>query len=66
MAELDLARAVCEKIERAAKAGESVGGAAAGDMGMIQESPIISLEEARRNTGLLERVGYELKRLVWA
>ncbi|KAH0543237.1 hypothetical protein FGG08_002401 [Glutinoglossum americanum] len=69
--ELELTRSICEKIERAAMAGELVmaegdSGGGAGVKGMVRERAIISLAEAKRSTGLLERVGYELKRLVWA
>ncbi|KAF4125668.1 hypothetical protein GMORB2_0912 [Geosmithia morbida] len=33
---------------------------------IIERSDIISLEEARRNTGLLEQLGHSIKKLVWA
>ncbi|KAL2016624.1 hypothetical protein VTK56DRAFT_3242 [Thermocarpiscus australiensis] len=33
---------------------------------LIEKGDIISLAEARRNTGLLEQLGHSLKKLVWA
>jgi len=33
---------------------------------LIQKEHIISLEEAKKNTGLLEQLGHSIKRLVWA
>ncbi|KAK3360019.1 SacI homology domain-containing protein [Lasiosphaeria hispida] len=33
---------------------------------LIEKSDIISLAEARRNTGLLEQLGHSIKKLVWA
>ncbi|KAI6781712.1 Phosphatidylinositide phosphatase-like protein [Emericellopsis cladophorae] len=33
---------------------------------LIQKEDIISLEEAKKNTGLLEQLGHSIKRLVWA
>lgn len=33
---------------------------------LIEKGDIISLDEARRSTGLLEQLGYSIKRLVWA
>lgn len=33
---------------------------------LVEKGDIISLEEARRNTGLLEQLGHSIKKLVWA
>ncbi|KAK2681170.1 SAC domain [Fusarium oxysporum f. sp. vasinfectum] len=33
---------------------------------LIETGPIISLEEAKKNTGLLEQLGHSLKKMVWA
>ena len=33
---------------------------------IVEEGDVISLEEAKRNTGLLEQLGYSIKKLVWA
>uniref|UniRef100_A0A0B7KEE8 SAC domain-containing protein n=1 Tax=Bionectria ochroleuca TaxID=29856 RepID=A0A0B7KEE8_BIOOC len=34
--------------------------------GVVEDGDIISLEEAKRNTGLLEHLGHSIKKLVWA
>ncbi|KAK0728398.1 SacI homology domain-containing protein [Lasiosphaeria miniovina] len=36
------------------------------DAGLIEKGDIISLAEAKRNTGLLEQLGHSIKKLVWA
>ncbi|KAF4339793.1 phosphatidylinositide phosphatase SAC2 [Fusarium beomiforme] len=33
---------------------------------LTEKGPIISLEEAKKNTGLLEQLGHSLKKMVWA
>ena len=33
---------------------------------LVEKADIISLEEAKRNTGLLEQLGHSIRRLVWA
>jgi hypothetical protein len=33
---------------------------------IVEEGSVISLEEAKRNTGLLEQLGHSIKKLVWA
>jgi hypothetical protein len=33
---------------------------------LMETGPIISLEEAKKNTGLLEQLGHSLKKMVWA
>lgn len=56
---------ICAEIERLSqesqlyKAGEE-------KKALIEKGDIISLEEAKRNTGLLEQLGHSLKKLVWA
>ncbi|KAI0101775.1 SacI homology domain-containing protein [Nemania sp. FL0031] len=37
-----------------------------GEGGLIQRGDIISLEEAKRTTGLFEQLGHTIKKLVWA
>lgn len=34
--------------------------------GLIRRENIISLEEAKKSTGLLEQLGHTIKKLVWA
>ncbi len=36
------------------------------EAGLIEKGDIISLAEARKNTGLLEQLGHSIKKLVWA
>lgn len=56
---------ICAEIERLAlerqfrKHGE-------GAKGIVEKGEIISLEAAKRNTGLLEQLGHSIKKLVWA
>ena len=33
---------------------------------IVEEEDVIGLAEAKRATGLLEQLGYEIKKLVWA
>lgn len=58
--EIDRVNSLCEDIRRAALG--NVGGEVAG---FVEERPIISLAEARKNTGLVDQLGHALKRLVW-
>ena len=37
-----------------------------GETGLIEKTDIISLAEAKKNTGLLEQLGHSIKRMVWA
>ena len=58
--EQDLVNNVCESISRAALTeGDPV-------EGFIEESDIVSLQEAKRSTGLLEQWSHSLKKMVWA
>lgn len=56
---------ICAEIERLAlesrlhKSGEE-------KKEIIEKGDIISLEEAKKNTGLLEQLGHSIKKLVWA
>ena len=55
--ETETVRAICAEIARACGRAEA---------DLVEERDIISPEEARRSTGLLEVWGHELKKLVWA
>ncbi|KPM35967.1 hypothetical protein AK830_g10596 [Neonectria ditissima] len=63
--ELQQVVTICAEIERLAlehqleKAGEE-------QKSIIEMGDIISLDEAKRNTGLLEQLGHSIKKLVWA
>ncbi|KAK5632113.1 hypothetical protein RRF57_007827 [Xylaria bambusicola] len=52
---------------RLADAGTSENGKKKGEeSGLIRREDIISLEEAKRTTGLFEQLGHTIKKLVWA
>lgn len=63
--ELQQVVTICAEIERLAleaqlrRKGED-------DKKLMEEGEIISLQEAKRNTGLLEQLGHSIKKLVWA
>lgn len=60
MSERDLVNIICDEVQRAALGGHS-------DVsGFIEDKDIISLQEARKSTGLLEQWGHSLKKMVWA
>jgi len=60
MSEKEVVTKVCEEIRRAALGQNS-------DVtGFVQDRDIVSLEEARKSTGLMEQWGHSLKKMVWA
>ena len=69
--ELDLIRSICDKIRRAtiildnSNNSNDNNNKETGSI-TVNEQPIISLAEAKRSTGLLEQIGYSLKKLIWA
>ncbi|GCB26008.1 phosphatidylinositide phosphatase SAC2 [Aspergillus awamori] len=68
MRQPDWVRSICEEIERAMRAGEKRhddddDGA---QSSIIESSEIISVEEAKKRTGYLEHLVYDIKKLVWA
>lgn len=64
-------RCICEEIERAKNAGdgrqqqESGTGTGAGES-LVGQSDIVSLAEAKKRTGFLEHLIYDVKKFVWA
>ena len=60
MSEKAVVNNICDEIQRAALGGNS----AVSDF--VEDKDIISLQEARKNTGLLEHWGHSLKKMVWA
>ena len=60
MSEKAAVNALCDEIQRAALCGSN----AVSDF--VEDKDIISLEEAKKNTGLLEHWGHSLKKMVWA
>ncbi|EAU34273.1 conserved hypothetical protein [Aspergillus terreus NIH2624] len=71
VSETDWVRTICEEIERAMTAGETrVSGsdesASEGVSSVVRHSDIISLEDAKKRTGYLEHLVYDIKKMVWA
>lgn len=60
MSEKEVINNICEEI-RSAALGEN-----SDAMGFVEDGAIISLEEARKSTGLIEQWGHSLKKMVWA
>ena len=60
MSEKELVNIICDEVQRAAFGGQ---GAVSG---FVEDKDIVSLEEARKGTGLLEQWGHSLKKMVWA
>ncbi|KAH8893431.1 hypothetical protein GQ53DRAFT_718170 [Thozetella sp. PMI_491] len=58
---------IAAEIERlAAKSQPRLASKAPDEIGLIEKGDIISLAEAKRNTGLLEQLGHSIKKMVWA
>lgn len=73
VSELDTVRSVCAEIERAIRSAKmstatktTTSSDAENEGVKVEETDILSLEDARRRTGYLETLGHEIKRLVWA
>lgn len=67
MSESQLVTSVCHEIERLAYTNQPVSGTAeAKREGLVEEGEIVSLAEAKKNVGIFETLGYNIKRLVWA
>ena len=60
VSEEELVQSICDEIERAAQARQHEAKIA------VEENAIISLEEAKKNTGYLEQWSHSLKKFVWA
>lgn len=60
-------RSICEEVERAIKAEQIIKGRGErSKLSIIEEKEIISLAEAKKRTGYLEQLVYDVKKLVWA
>jgi hypothetical protein len=66
VSETDWVRTICEEIERAMKAGGVPRNDQEEEPSVIEASEIISLEDAKKRTGILEHLVYDIKKLVWA
>ena len=63
MSERAVVNTICDEVQRAARAAV---GSKSAVSDFVEDKDIISLQEARKNTGLLEQWGYSLKKMVWA
>ncbi|CAN8105922.1 unnamed protein product [Discula destructiva] len=67
MSESQLVASVRHEVERLAFLNQPVSGVAeAKRESLVEEGEIVSLAEAKRNVGIFETLGYNIKRLVWA
>ena len=60
MSERELVNHICDEIQRVALSDLK------GVQDLVEERDIISLDEAKKSTGLLEQWGHSIKKLVWA
>ncbi|KAF4909983.1 Phosphatidylinositide phosphatase SAC2 [Colletotrichum viniferum] len=65
MSEIQQVVSICAEVERLAFLSQP-GKERPGTESIIEKGDIISLEEARQSTGLLDHLSYSIKRLVWA
>ncbi|OLN86413.1 Phosphatidylinositide phosphatase SAC2 [Colletotrichum chlorophyti] len=65
LTEIQQVVSICAEIERLAFLSQP-GKEKPGTESIIEKGDVISLEEARQSTGLLDHLSYSLKRLVWA
>ncbi|KAI9890278.1 MAG: hypothetical protein M1814_004313 [Vezdaea aestivalis] len=66
LSEKDVIRSICSDLERALLAKTRLGPSHFTQALMVEEKDIVSLDDARRGTGLLELFGHYVKTLVWA
>lgn len=60
MSEKEVVNSICDEVQRAVLDGHST------VSGFVEDRDIVSLQEAKKNTGLLEQWGHSLKKMVWA
>ena len=60
MSEKEVVNSICDEVQRAVLDGHST------VLGFMEDKDIVSLEEAKKSTGLLEQWGHSLKKMVWA
>ncbi|KAK2821855.1 hypothetical protein FQN49_007605, partial [Arthroderma sp. PD_2] len=67
VSEIDAVRAICEEIERmVSRATQTASAIHSERPSIVEETQIISLENARRQTGYFEHLFFDIKKLVWA
>jgi hypothetical protein len=64
LSEIENAKSICSEIERMVLLGRDV--EVAGKESFVESADIISLADARKSTGLIEQLGYGIKKLIWA
>lgn len=65
MSEIENTKSICSEIERMVLLGKVVE-AGTETQPLIESGNIISLSDAKKSTGLLEQLGYGLKKMIWA
>lgn len=65
LSEIEITKSICSEIERMVLLGKVVE-AGAEKPSIVENGDIISLSEAKKSTGLLEQLGYGLKKMIWA
>ena len=60
MSEKAVVNTICDEVQRAALGDYRI------VSGFVEDKDVISLQEARKNTSLLEQLGHSLKKMVWA
>ena len=65
LSEIESTKSICSEIERIILLGRVVE-AGAEKQSIVESGDIISLSDARKSTGLLEQLGYGLKKMIWA
>jgi len=65
VSEIEYVKTICTEIEHMVLAGQ-VEEAGADRKSIIESGDIISLADAKKSTGILEQLGYSIKKMVWA
>ncbi|EEQ27176.1 hypothetical protein McanMca71_005256 [Microsporum canis] len=66
VSEMDAVRAICEEIERMVSRASLPAAIHLERPSIVEQTEIISLESARRQTGYFEHLFFDIKKLVWA
>jgi len=64
--EMELVQHICDHIYKSIMTLRTKDDAGADNLLPVEEKDIISLADARKNTGYVESIGYSLKKLVWS
>jgi hypothetical protein len=66
LSEIESTKSICSEIERMVLLEKGVEAGTTKKQGIVGGGDIISLSDARKSTGLLEQLGYGLKKMIWA